>query len=254
LFGWNLQHNIVPAWHGRIQDYHMLKKVYATCWQEIMIDARLRHLDVASLLLERLLYGVNDEENDIHKECLESIVMASPLYDPVGICAKALATRFALEFGPLAVPCLAEHVDWYNNRMGHRHPVVVPQRVLNVLRRGGYFDLVRETMEVWFSTEDAAQVRPAAQGYETTVVNQAMTMLKEAGCEDDVTIMFVKINVPDPVQNKFMCRYNEAMTQFHINEHVWTLERPAAAIALYVAQEHFDGQILLNLVSKVNGE
>jgi hypothetical protein len=250
LFGWNLQH--IPAWHGRIQDIHVFKKVYATCWQEIMIDARLRQFDIASLLLERLMYGVNDDEiENIDKECLESTIMASPIYDPVGICAKALATRFAQEFGPLAVPCLGEHLEWYKDRMGHRVPVVVPQRVLDVLRRGGYFNLQRETMDLWF-TEAAARVRPVAQGAETIALQQAMDMLKEAGCEDDVTIMFVKINVPDPVQNKFMCRYNEAMMQFHINEHVWTLSTPATAIALYVAQEHFDGRILIKLLSKWN--
>lgn len=38
--------------------------------------------------------------------------------------------------------------------------------------------------------------------------------------------------------------------QFHMNEHVRTLERSAAVIALYFAPEHFDGRILLKLLSK----
>jgi hypothetical protein len=242
LFGWNLQH--IPVWHGRIQDAHSLKKAYATCWQEILIDARLMHLNIASMLLERLMYGV-DEEEDVDLDCLESIVMASPVYDPVGICAKALATRFGVEFGKLAVPCLSTEVEWYKDRFSHKHPVVVPQRVLNVLRRGGYFDLQRETAQVWF-TEN---VRPAAAGTEKEAADSAMAFLKEAGCEDDVTIMFLSLKTPDPVENKFMCRYNEALGQFYVNEHVFELEKPAAAIALYVAQEHFDGRILLNLFS-----
>jgi hypothetical protein len=76
-----------------------------------------------------------------------------------------------------------------------------------------------------------------------------VALLKEAGCEDAVTIMFVSLRTPDPVKNKFMCRYNEALEQFHVNDHVFKLEKPATAIALFVAQEHFDGQILLNLLS-----
>jgi hypothetical protein len=245
LFGWNLHH--IPTWHGRIQNAHTLKKVFATCWQEILIDARLMHLDIASMLLERLMYGAEHEEENVDlEECLESIVMASPVYDPVGICAKALATRFAIEFGTLTVPCLSDQVEWYKDRFSHKFPVVVPQRVLNVLRRGGYFDLQRETMQVWFTKKN---VRPAAaDGVEKEAVDAAMAMLKEAGCEDPVTIVFVSLKTPDPVKNKFMCRYNEALGQFHVNEHVFELEKPARAIALYVSQEHFDGRILLNLL------
>jgi hypothetical protein len=181
LFGFNLDG--IPSWHGRIQDLNAVKQAYATLWQEVMIDARLVRLNIASTLLDRLMNGIDndndDDDEDTNDECLESQLMASPLYDPVGICAKALATRFAQEFGKSAVPCLAHEVEWYKNRMGHKTPVVVPQRVINVLRRGGYFDLQRDTNEVWFMEH----VRAAAEGNETRAVGEALEMLREAGCE-----------------------------------------------------------------------
>ena len=252
LFGFNLDG--IPAWHGRIQDYEMVKQAYATLWQEVMIDARLVKLNIASTLLDRLMNGGiddddddnDDDEDDTNKECLESHLMASTLYDPVGICAKALATRFAQEFGKSAVPCLAHEVEWYQNRMGDKTPVVVPQRVINVLRRGGYFDLQRDTNEVWFMEN----VRSPAEGKETKAVDEALELLREAGCEDAPKIMFVKIDVANPVKNKYICRYNDALVQYHVNEAVWDVEKPAVAIAMYVAQECPDGNVLLNLISK----
>lgn len=249
LFGFNLDG--VPAWHERIQDYNVVKQAYATLWQEIMIDARLVHLNIASILLDRLMNGVDDEEDDedgddTNVECLESQLMASTLYDPVGICAKALATRFAQEFGKSAVPCLAHEVEWFQNRMGHKTPVVVPQRVINVLRRGGYFDLQRDTNEVWFSEN----IRPPKEGDERKAVDEALDMLRAAGCEDSPNIMFVKLNVPDPVKHKYMCRYNDVLVQYHVNEAVWKMEKPAWAIAIFVAQEYPDGNVLLKLMSK----
>lgn len=247
LFGFNLEG--VPAWHGRIQDYEMVKQAYATLWQEVMIDARLVHLNIASTLLERLMNGIDnedDDEDDTSAECLESQLMASPVYDPVGICAKALATRFAQEFGKSAVPCLAHEVEWFQTRAAHKTPVVVPQRVINVLRRGGYFDLQRDTNEMWFSEN----VRPPSDGKEREDVEEACTMLRAAGCEEDPKIMFVKLNVAEPVKHKYMCRYNDALVQYHVNDAVWAMEKPAAAIAMYVAQEFPDGHVLLKLMSK----
>lgn len=248
LFGSNLEG--VPAWHGRIQDLKMVQQAYATLWQEIMIDARLVHLNIASTLLARLMNGIEDDDDEAEEdvtadsECLESILMASAEFDPVGICAKALGTRFAKEFGVKAVPCLSHEVEWFQERMAHKTPVVVPQRLLNVLRRGGYFDLQRETQEVWFMEN----VRPPGEGEESAVVEKAMELLKRAGA-NDVTIMFVKIEaVVDPVKHKYMCRYNDAFVQYHVNDSVLKLEKPAEAIAMYVAQEYPDGHVLLNLM------
>ena len=249
LFGWSL--HSIPVWHGRIQDYEVLKQEYSSLWQELLIDARLGHLDLASMLLMRLQYGReedDDEDEDSDSDCLESIVMTK--YDPVGICAKALATRFAATFGKTAVPCLAHEVEWVESRMGGKTPVVVPPRLLGVLRRGGYFDVQRDTMEMWFTE----RVRPVEEK-EQEAVREAKDLLREAGCEEEVQIMIVNLNNggADAIKSKYMCRYNDDLMQYHVNEAVWTLDKPAVAIALYVAHEHADGRILLNLLTRHHG-
>jgi hypothetical protein len=91
-------------------------------------------------------------------------------------------------------------------------------------------------------------VRPPGEGEESAVVEKAMELLKRAGA-NDVTIMFVEIEaVVDPVKHKYMCRYNDAFVQYHVNDSVLKLEKPAEAIAMYVAQEYPDGHVLLNLM------
>merc|ERR1712014_30416 len=91
--------------------------------------------------------------------CLESQVMSSSKCDPVGISAKALATKFEFEYGKDGYPCLAHEMDWVKDRLPGRVPVAVPQRLIDILRRGGYFDVKRTSEEVWFS-----ESRPAQEG------------------------------------------------------------------------------------------
>lgn len=84
---------------------------------------------------------------------------------------------------------------------------------------------------------------------EQEALEEAMKLLREAGCDEErLVIMFVKLDAPDPVKNKFMCRYTEMLMQYHVNEAVWKLAKPSTAIAFYVAQEHPNGRIVLNLI------
>jgi hypothetical protein len=207
LFGMDLQS--IPYWHGRIFDFDILKRSYAQLWQEILTDARLFHLNIGGRLLSRLINGIDpikevedddDSDLDIDQEededakhrmntdldCLESQVMQSSIYDPVGISTKALATRFKIEYGEEGFPCLAHEIDWVKDRLPGRVPVVVSQRVINVLRRGGYFDTKRTSDEVWFS-----QGRPAKEGSdEEYIVHKAIEFLKEAGFKKPTTLVF----------------------------------------------------------------
>jgi hypothetical protein len=48
LFGMDL--HSVPFWHGRIVDYELFKTAYAQLWHEILVDARLIHLNIARRL------------------------------------------------------------------------------------------------------------------------------------------------------------------------------------------------------------
>jgi hypothetical protein len=292
LFGMDL--HSIPYWHGRIFDYDVLKRNYAQLWQEILIDARLIPLNIGNKLLSRLITGHDplleepdgddeedlensddedeEEEEEIGKirvntdmDCLETQVMQSTEYDPVGISAKALATRFKMEYGKEGFPCLAHEIDWVKDRLPGRVPVAVPQRVINVLRRGGYFDAKRSSDEVWFS-----ESRPAEEGTnEVQVVKQCVELLKEANCSDvhPYTIVFFSgKGVTDPVRKKGLVRFNRTMRQYHVNEYFLTMDLvelqgekmstdeeeedadiPARAflLGLHIAQEHPDGSVLI---------
>uniref|UniRef100_A0A7S1GN85 Uncharacterized protein n=1 Tax=Cyclophora tenuis TaxID=216820 RepID=A0A7S1GN85_CYCTE len=247
LFGLDL--HTIPVWHGRIIDYELLKKEYTNMWQEITIDARLAPLNLNGMLLNRLLYGKDepdagyddgeyddDDEDDAPPvdtsvETLESQVMSNNHYDPVGICAKALGTKFAQEFGRTAFPVVAVDVPVVQQYLGHRTPLVVPQRVISVLRRGGYFDWKRTMQEIWFTDN----VRPSANEDETRLIQAAVDNIHQSFIDDpylveDLTpnhvlwITFLDITSGgrivdnDPVKHNNLCRYHESMRQFYVNE------------------------------------
>eukprot|EP00980_Cylindrotheca_fusiformis_P018410 scaffold6052_cov118-Cylindrotheca_fusiformis.AAC.23 len=291
LFGMDL--HSVPYWHGRIFDYDVLKRSYAQLWQDVLIDAKLKPQDIGGRLLSRLVTGRDpvkededdDDDNEMDEEeeepssadtgtdCLESQVMQSVKYDPVGISAKALATRFAKEYCMEGFPCLAHEIDWVKSRLPGRVPVVVPLRVINVLRRGGYFDAKRTSDEVWFS-----QSRPAKEGEETQIVQKAVELLNAAGCKDvsqSTIVFFSGEGITEPVQMKGLVRFNRTLRQYHVNECFSTMslsdivrgsnreEEPESKrlksdnvgargylLGFHVAQEHPDGSVLIRYLLK----
>ena len=236
LFGIDL--HSIPFWNGRIVDYELVKEAYAQLWHEILIDAKLQHLNIASKLLHRLIKGIdpvttsileednelyddtNDDDNaaspDIHQDCLESLVLAAPNYDRVGIAAKALATRFAFEFGKTAFPCLSHETEWVQHSLPDREPIIVPQRLINILRRGGYFDVQKTVDLLWFT-----ESRPIQDEYEMEIVNIAVQYLEEAGCTDVDSENVVLISSPvaeNVIAKDVVCRWDPTSEQFYVHE------------------------------------
>jgi len=244
LFGMDL-HSVLYM-HGRIADYDRLMIAYATLWTEILTDARLVTKNIGGRLLSRLITGNDpfvehdddddDEDDEVEEDenvittristdisCLESQVMSSSKCDPVGISAKALATQFQYEYGQKGYPCLAHEMDWVKDRLPGRVPVAVPQRLIDVLRRGGYFDVKRTSEEIWCS----ATFRPTKEGTdEELLVTHTCELLLEAKCTDvqPSSIMFGKIAIDDPVQKKGLVRINRLLRHYHVNEAFLTLD------------------------------
>jgi hypothetical protein len=275
---------------------------YATLWAEMLTDAKLIGKNIGGRLLSRLITGhdpidddedsddsdESDDESDSDDEeeeepaslrlntdmnCLESQVMASPQCDPVGISAKALATKFQNEYGMEGYPCLNHEMDWVKDRLPGRVPVVVPQRLISVLRRGGFFDIKRTSEEVWF-----AESRPATESTdEEAVVKRTCELLVEAKCSDvqPSSIVFGgNVGVVDPVQKKGLIRINRLLRQYHVNEAFLTMdlqqlssgdddmeedtgkeeseesrkkriEALAMILGMHIAREHPDGNVLM---------
>ena len=278
LFGMDL--HSIPFWHGRIVDFEILKHAYAQLWQEVLINAGLNDWHISRRLLHRLIRGQDPDEDDdelyddelesdhfhgdngggvnANVDALESLILSSPTYDPVGIAAKALATRFAMEFGPNAFPSLAHEVKWIRTTLPDREPIVVPQRLINVLRRGGYFDCQRTADILWFG--HSRSINP---GMETDVVKCAVQFLEEAGCHDVDTDNVVFVSVPvarNVVSSNAVCRWNPETEQFFVHQDFITLPvdefhgekmmetNPTRIkgylLGVYIAQAHPFGKVL----------
>jgi hypothetical protein len=280
LFGMDL--HSIPMWHNRIVNYEAVKLAYGQLWHEVLVDARLVSLNLATRLLYRLIKGrdPDDEEGgdlydddadaspDVNLDCLEALVMSSGKYDPVGISPKALATRFAAEFGANAFPCQSHEVEWVRSLLPDRKPVIVPRRAISVLHRGGYHDAQRTSDDLWFLA-----TRQPREGPENATVLAALRMLEESGC-DDVSyeqIAFTSMPPPasDVIRQNLVCRYSEGFQQFCIHDNffyvpVERLLRDAGAdasfaktddvraflLGMYIAKEHPDGKVLARYLLK----
>lgn len=265
LFGVDLQG--IPYWQGRVVDFEALKKSYATTLQELLVDARLLDLKIARRLLFRLLEGrdpplahaenIVDIDTEVSNDCLESQVLSSPKYDPVGIAAKALATRFQMEFGKAAFPCLEHEVDWVKEQLPGRFPKVVPLRLLSVLRRGGYFDVKRTVNEVWFS--ETRSLNP----YEKQVAVLALQKLVRAGCTDisEQNIVVVRdVSQLNVVERKTVLNFSTVLMQYSVLDSFFTasaidmigihldalsdLQYKSDLLALYLAQANPNSRVL----------
>jgi hypothetical protein len=203
---------------------------------------------------------------DVHQESLESVVLAAPHYDVVGIAAKALATRFSMEFGKSGFPCLAHETEWVKSALPDREPVVVPQRLISILRRGGYFDIQKTADILWFT-----EVRPVQEGAEMDVVRRAVHFLEESGCTDvdSENIVFAKSPVADNVIAKdAVCRYNAVTEQYVVHHDFMTTpveefigsdadENNIARIrsyllGMYIAKAHPHGKVLARFLVRNN--
>jgi len=271
LFGMDL--HSIPFWHGQIVDYEALKTAYAQLWSDILVDARLLHMNICSRLLYRLMMGYDlanddDDENedlaDVDVDCLETQVLGVPKYDVVGIAAKALATYFISEFGAAAFPCLDHEVQWAKAALPGRKPVTVPLRLISILRRGGHFDIQRTADDTWFAT-----TRMPNKGREQDTIAAALNLLEESGCDDIVPDQFVVVASPevsDAVDQKGVCRYNSVQDSYCIQERFITTELDQLAsisddgsdakqtsaylLGLYIAQQHPSGCVLAKYVLK----
>jgi hypothetical protein len=271
LFGMDM--HSIPVWHGKIVDFEAMKRAYGQLWHEILIDARLLDLEIGKKLLHRLMFGRDPdaEEDDegyddeaavaTNVPCLEAQVLSSPEYDRVGIAPKALGTRFLTDFGRNAYPCREEEVQWVKTMLPDKKPVVVPERLIPVLRRGGFFDVQRAHDDLWFvDTRRPKEV-------ELPVVTKALELLALSGCDEIAVeqVVIVGLSVAeDLVAGKAVCRYKEVSQMFCIHEKFFTTPSAdwvngadcmegikcdeAFLLGLQIAQAHPDGKVLARYV------
>jgi hypothetical protein len=265
LFGMDL--HSIPVWHGKIVDFEAMKRAYGQLLHEVLIDAQLLDLNIGKKLLYRLMYGKDpssDDEDDEYDDddlassiadspCLEAQILSSPEYDVVGIAPKALCTRFMSEFGRQAYPCRDNEVIWAKSMLPDKLPVVVPERLIPVLRRGGFFDVQTTHDNMWFQ-----ETRQLKEGEERELIRETISLLDKAGCEGDVSTDQIVVATLPPamsgstmVRTKSVCRYDEVSQLFSIHHGFISTsiselpaDNKASLLALSIAQAHPNGTVL----------
>jgi hypothetical protein len=152
-------------------------------------------------------------------------------------------------------------VEWVKKELPERKPVVVPHRLISVLRRGGYFNTQQTSDELWFT-----ESRQPREGPEKEIVTVAVQMLEEAECVDvsQEQITIVSSNVAkDVVAKHKVCHFSEVMQQYSVQETFFDAPVTdyvgdefsvdemditrirAYLLGMYVAREHPDGNVLV---------
>ena len=268
LFGMDL--HSIPVWHGKIVDFEAMKRAYGQLLHEILIDARLLEFEIGKKLLYRLMYGHDppsddedgyDDDEDVssiaNSPCLEAQVLSSPEYDVVGVAPKALCTMFMTEFGRNAYPCRESEVHWVKSMLPDKSPVIIPERLIPVIRRGGFFDVQRSHDDIWFQ-----ETRSLNEGQEKELIEETISLFNKAGCEGDVSPeQIVVATLPTSmtgssiVATKSICRYNEVTQLFSVHHAYFSVpvsdlptDSKATLLALNIAQAHPDGGVLARYV------
>ena len=188
VFGYDL--NVPSSAEATKIGINDLKAIVGQLIMSTVMDASHRP-DIAGELLHRLMFGLataTDGKAAVSSEscppCLESEALSDGRYgDIVGIGAKALATKFQERYpGEKKYPCVLEDLPFVLSKIGsHRSDdlVPVPRRVMDVLKRGGYLDLKRTDVGLWYQKVTCYKTLAAAS--EDADDTQAETALCDAG-------------------------------------------------------------------------
>jgi len=279
LFGYDLLNIPVSRHSGRllIADYNAVYRAVGVLIQECLIDGLQGKKEMGAKILKRLIHGQDSlvasdeytvkETNSTHKcvngRCLESEVMSSTSYDPVGISAKALTTQFALMYGKEGFPCLSCDERYVKDRLGgHRVPVVVPERVLHVLRRGGLFDISTTEDYVWFANPEAHYSIGALDPSNAFLIQAALEKVNNALIKvgdntiDSSNVLLVRSShlfggVTPVFSHSFMCRRNRKNGKYYLNDSIFSSfneqdeQEKIRLIGLYIVQQHHSNDKVL---------
>ena len=111
---------------------------------------------------------------------------------------------------------MSHETEWVQHSLPDREPIIVPQRLINILRRGGYFDVQKTVDLLWFT-----ESRPIQDEYEMEIVNIAVQYLEEAGCTDVDSENVVLISSPvaeNVIAKDVVCRWDPTSEQFYVHE------------------------------------
>merc|ERR1719232_57547 len=231
-------------------DLHRLKTAYGRLLHEVLTDASQAHKNVALQLIERM--------KTCHRPTLESDVITDSDFDPVGIAAKAIATKFRQINGNQAMPCRDQKdFNFIQKHLPKKTPIVVSQYLLECLYRGGYRRPYEE-LESYFSVEN---ISPIDTNHPTTdaIITQAIRNLKLCGYDNMITrysLIFVDHN--RLASSKQICRYSIDQNVFFISDLLLSqeyyggihasLDYMAFMLGYHMSREHHREDLHLNFI------
>ena len=237
----------------------LIEKEYGALLVDALIDAAQSDCNVAGKLLGRLITG-NDFDDDVvssswantskdlcigspsfaensnslssdnvGQPCMESIVLSSSIIDPIGIGAKALGTKFRLQYGEEASPC---EVGTNEEHMLHqilgaqKLPKAVPHRARAVLLRGGYLRIDKMASSLWVKAAGERRTSMStSDDSHADVKERAVSLLRKAGCKDAKVdnILFVdrqqlEPGVSKPFEFKLRCWYDPSSGIYYASD------------------------------------
>jgi len=234
-------------------DLHKLKSAYGRLLHEVLTDASQAHKNVALQLIERM--------KGCHLPTLESDVITGSDFDPVGIAAKAIATKFRQINGNQAMPCRDQKdFQFIQKHLPKKIPIIVSQYLLECLYRGGYRRPLEE-LESHFTVDNDKNISSIDTHQPTTdaIITQAIRNLKLCGYENMITrysLIFVDHN--RLASCKQLCRYNLDQNVFFINDLLLSqdyyggvnasLEFMAYMLGYHLSREHPRDDLHLNYI------
>ncbi|KAL7481537.1 hypothetical protein ACHAW6_007223 [Cyclotella cf. meneghiniana] len=170
--------------------------------------------------------------DDASHPCFETIVLSSARADPVGVGAKALGTKFRIQYGKECFPCEVGTDEEYRlcKLLGSRKIAKsVPRRVRDILRRGGYLPLDQMAAFIWRGSGACWNGDHDCSMHASEAMEFAMQFLQKAGCDDikPNMVRFVgrkQLEEADASMSDLRCWYDAQSQTYFVNDSVLFVE------------------------------
>ncbi|KAL3788370.1 hypothetical protein HJC23_009176 [Cyclotella cryptica] len=170
--------------------------------------------------------------DDVSHPCFESIVLSSALADPVGIGAKALGTKFLMQYGKQCFPCEIGTDEEYRlcKLLGSQKIAKpVPRRVRDILSRGGYLPLDQMATFIWKGSGACWDGDHDCSMHASEAMECAIQLLRKVGCNDvkPNMVRFVgrkQLEDADASMCELRCWYDARSQTYYVNDSLLFVE------------------------------
>ena len=174
----------------------------------------------------------------VTNHCIESRVLSSAATDPVGIGAKALCTKFKMQYGSQHYPCEDGTDEEHRLRkvLGPlKVPKLVPRRVRDILSRGGYLPLNAMAGFIWKGCGESWDGDHDDSMRASEAMEKAIQLLHQAHCDDvkPNMIRFVgrkQLESADASLAHVRCWYDASICTYFVNDSILFVDEVSSPV------------------------